>query len=157
MRDLGFRHAQFIDRIGDSYRWHGENVSAQEVESVVLKHPFVEQAIVYGVKVAASSGKAGMLTMKLTAKVNFNTRARRQFLTYLRTHLPSYAIPRFVRITQSLSTTSTFKFTKNIYQNEGYDPAIVKDALYLYHVKSNNYEKLTTEVHKQILSGSLKL
>ena len=157
MRDLGFRHAQFIDRIGDSFRWHGENVSAQEVESVVLEHAFVDQAIVYGVTVSDNSGKAGMLTMTLAPKVNFNTRDRRHFLTYLRTHLPSYAIPRFIRITKKLSTTSTFKFTKSNYQNDGYDPKVVTDQLYLYHLKSNTYEKLTPDLFDQVESGSLKL
>lgn len=157
MRDLGFRHTQFIDRVGDSFRWHGENVSAQEVENVVLENSFVDQAIVYGAKVPFANGRAGMLTMTLQAKVMFHRANRRHFLAYLRTHLPSYAIPRFIRITPRLDTTSTFKVKKGQYQKEGYNPQSIKDDLYVYNLHSNCYEPLTQTVYQQIEAGEFKL
>jgi len=157
MRDLGFRHTQFIDRVGESYRWHGENISTQEVEKVISERGNIEQVIAYGVDVPHHAGKAGMITMILNSSSRFNATERRLFLFYLRSQLPSYAIPRFIRITGKLDTTSTFKFKKNQYQKEGYNPEIITDKIYLYHAKANTYNVLTTELFKKIQSGDLKL
>lgn len=41
---------QFHDRIGDTFRWKGENVSAGEVRGFISEMPNVADAVVYGVK-----------------------------------------------------------------------------------------------------------
>jgi len=157
MVDLGFRHAQFADRIGDSYRWHGENVSSQEVENVIMEYPLIEQAIVYGVKIPHASGRAGMATIELSDSAPFNASQRKSFAGYLRTHLPSYAVPRLLRVTKQLDTTATFKFKKKNYQQQGYDLAQVKDPLFVYNLQNQTYQALTKSAMTEIDSGALKL
>jgi len=47
-------------RLGDTYRWKGENVSTAEVSEVLGKYPGVADAIVYGIQIPHHDGKAGM-------------------------------------------------------------------------------------------------
>ena len=61
MRDIGCKHAQFVDRLGDTFRWKGENVSTTEVENVLGAFPGVEDAVVYGVEIPGTNGRCGKI------------------------------------------------------------------------------------------------
>ena len=156
MMGLGFRHVQFIDRIGESYRWHGENISTQEVENVLLEHPNVREAVVYGVKIPNNEGRAGMATLELAQINAFTAHERHQFAHFLHTHLPSYAIPRFLRITKKIDTTDTFKYKKKNLQKEGYDLALIQDPIYILNLKHQTFDKLTESDLQAIHSGDLR-
>lgn len=75
----------------------------------------------------------------------------------LKSHLPSYAIPLFLRIAKSLPLTGTFKLKKVDLQKEAYHINVVEDAIYFYNSKASMYELLTESVYNDIVNGKLKL
>jgi fatty-acyl-CoA synthase len=105
----------FLDRLGDTYRWKGENVSTTEVANVVRSCPGVLDAIVYGVAVEDNEGRAGMAAITTTKCFSFDALTQ-----HVEQHLPSYARPLFVRLCDSLDTTGTFKLAKSRFAAEGY-------------------------------------
>jgi fatty-acyl-CoA synthase len=141
----------FIDRIGDTFRWKGENVSTSEVEQRLAEAPGVKEVIAYGVPVPNTEGKAGMVTLIVEGK--FSAKA---FADYADEQLPSYARPVFIRIAKTLETTGTFKYRKVDLVAEGFDPAKVDGPLYVRGGKSG-YQKLTPAVLEAILSGENRL
>jgi fatty-acyl-CoA synthase len=106
----------FVDRLGDTFRWKGENVSTTEVTLVMRQCPGVLDAAVYGVAIPDADGKAGMAALVVERGVfDFAT---------LRTHLkelPAYARPMFVRLCQALPATGTFRLRKTELAQQGYD------------------------------------
>ena len=157
MRDLGFRHTQFIDRVGDSYRWHGENVSSQEVENILMEYPSIEQAVVYGIEIPNHDGRAGMASMQIHQDNQFRPHERRQLAYYLQSQLPSYAIPRFLRITPSLDTTATFKFKKRTLKKQSYHQAETEDPIYIFNQAQQTYDLLTQETESLVDQGLIRL
>jgi fatty-acyl-CoA synthase len=128
----------FVDRLGDTFRWKGENVSTTEVASVVRSCPGVLDAIVYGVPVKGNEGRAGMAAITTTEEFAFASLA-----SHLTQHLPSYARPMFVRVCESLDTTGTFKLAKGRFVTEGYLHA--SDPVW-YHA-TNEFVPLRYEGH----------
>jgi fatty-acyl-CoA synthase len=116
----------FVDRIGDTFRWKGENVSTTQVAEAVCACPGVAGAVVYGVTVPGADGRAGMAA--ITVGPEFSLERLRDTLA---AQLPSYARPMFLRICATLETTGTFKPVKATLMREGYDPALVSDALFV--------------------------
>ena len=117
----------FVDRIGDTYRWKGENVSTAEVADVLTSASSIAEATVVGVRVPGNEGQAGLAAVVLEPGSAFDADA------FWKTaqELPSYAQPRFVRVLSSLATTGTFKIQKNGLRNEGVDPSQVTDPLFV--------------------------
>lgn len=153
VRDQGFRHIAFVDRVGDTFRWKGENVATTEVEGVLNRHPQVDQAVVYGVEVPGCDGRAGMAS--LTWKDGeFDGPGLAQFLAE---HLPAYSVPLFVRLRPEQEVTGTFKFRKVEVKREGFDPAIISEPLYARLNAEQGYEPLTAEVFSSICSGGVRL
>ncbi len=141
----------FVDRIGDTFRWKGENVSTAEVEQRLAEAPGVLEVIAYGVPVPGAEGKAGMVT--LVTEGRFSAAA---FAAYADEQLPPYARPVFVRLAQTLETTGTFKYRKIDLAAEGFDPGKVDGPLYVRGGKAG-YQKLTAAAHADILNGSTRL
>jgi acyl-CoA synthetase (AMP-forming)/AMP-acid ligase II len=153
VRDQGWKHIQFVDRVGDTFRWKGENVATTEVEGVLGEHPDIEEAAVYGVQVPNSDGRAGMAALTLKAK-SFDGASLAQHLTGA---LPAYAVPLFVRLRQSHETTATFKFRKVDLKREGFDPAQATDPLYVLLDRARGYEPLTAAIFAGIARGDVRL
>jgi fatty-acyl-CoA synthase len=147
-------HLYFVDRLGDTYRWKGENVATSEVEEELAKWEPVHEVNVYGVQVPGSEGRAGMAALVMRPGHEFDPDRLRQ---YVEQHLPSYARPRLVRIMPELSTTSTFKVKKSELQNEGYDPRALPEPLYLLHPALDRYVALTDERYDELAAGQLRL
>jgi len=115
VRDQGWSHVAFVDRLGDTFRWKGENVATTEVEAALSEWPAVEQAVVYGVEVPGVEGRAGMAALKLRADLDGKALAG-----HLVKRLPGYAIPLFLRVIDEVEQTSTFKSRKVELRDEGY-------------------------------------
>lgn len=139
----------FVDRIGDTYRWKGENVSTAEVAEVVGRAPGVRTATVTGVHVPGSEGQAGLAALECDGKFDADAfwKAAQE--------LPSYAQPRFVRLIEQLSTTGTFKIQKSELRLQGVDPARVPDPLFVR--TEEGYAPLTPERWAEISEGRLRL
>ena len=147
-------HIQFGDRIGDTFRWQGENVATTEVESVIMKWPEIEDAVVYGVTVPGRDGRCGMLylTQKAAGQIDLDGLA-----AHMRENLPPYAVPRFIRIGQKVDVTGTFKFQKSKLKNAAYHVDEVDDELFLLARDAETVEALTADVQSKIDGGDIRL
>jgi fatty-acyl-CoA synthase len=140
----------FIDRIGDTFRWKGENVSTQEVAELLSSYPGVEMVNVYGVEVPGADGRAGMAALLLAEGSRFDGAA---FFRHVGEVLPRYAAPIFVRLLAFQEVTGTFKIRKVELVREGFDPNAIADPLYLRDEKAHAYVPLTPELYAAIASG----
>jgi fatty-acyl-CoA synthase len=154
--DLMRRDAQgffyFVDRVGDTFRWKGENVSTTEVAAAISGCPGVAEVAVFGTTVPNADGRAGMAA--LVVGEGFDLAQLRRTLSSV---LPSYARPVFLRIVSQLEITGTFKLRTQELVRQGYDPAQVGDALYLDDASRGEYVRLDAALHQRIASGQLRL
>ncbi len=142
----------FVDRVGDTFRWKGENVSTSEVRDAITVFPGVLDVTVYGVPVPGSEGRAGMAI--LVTGPSFDLEA---FGSYLSQRLPSYARPLFLRLAAEIAVTSTFKHKKADLVREGFDPNKVTDTLYFRDPETQHYRLLNEEAFNRIAMGAVKL
>ena len=139
---LGKTHYQFVDRIGDTFRWKSENVSTNEVGEILNGFKDVNMSNVYGVQIPGCEGRAGMAAFSLDDAESFDWQA---FSDYVENSLPKYARPLFIRIIQEMDTTGTFKLKKNDLRNESFDITKVADPIYCLKPNSSNYVALDNE------------
>jgi len=142
----------FVDRIGDTFRWKGENVSTTEVAEVIAHYPGVDEVNVYGAKVDRLDGRAGMAA--ITPGADFDIVGLPAFLAR---ELPAYARPIFVRIQPAIETTGTFKYRKVDLVNDGFDPSKVEHPLYFLAPDEDQYVRITPELYARIQAGAFKL
>src|SRR5690242_10157946 len=142
----------FVDRVGDTFRWKGENVSTTEVAAVIAGCPGVAEAAVYGVSVPGAEGRAGMAA--LVVERDFELAGLRRALSE---RLPGYARPLFIRIVSAIELTGTFKLRKQELALEGYDPARVRDAIYVDDPEAGAYVALDAKLHGRLLAGTLRI
>jgi fatty-acyl-CoA synthase len=142
----------FIDRIGDTFRWKGENVSTSEVAAAIGAFPGVKEANVYGVGVPGTEGAAGMAATICDG--NLDLAALRE---HLAAWLPPYARPLFLRVADRLEATATFKHTKANLQREGFDPAATSDAIYFDDPAKKAFVRLDAALFARITAGKVRL
>jgi len=150
VRDIGFRHAQFVDRLGDTFRWKGENVSTTEVENMVCEYDKITEAVVYGVEIPNTNGRAGMAAITLTDGAELNTQDLAQMFATFKKCLPAYAVPVFLRIQKQVETTGTFKYQKSKLKEQAFDPAKTSERLLVLLPNSSTYTDITQEVFDNI-------
>ncbi len=155
MRDIGFRHAQFVDRLGDTFRWKGENVSTTEVEQILDGFDGIQESVVYGVEIPNTNGRAGMAQVRLNCNhAEFDFQG---LCAYLKRELPHYAIPVFLRINeQAMETTGTFKHQKNKLKEQKYDLGQQDNAVYVLLPKGDCYQQLDQETQQGIDNGEYR-
>jgi fatty-acyl-CoA synthase len=141
----------FVDRIGDTFRWKGENVSTGEVEDVIAACPGVAGTVVYGVAVPGTEGRAGMAA--IVPGDGFDLARLRRHLTE---RLPDYARPVFLRLRDGIALTGTFKPQKQALAAEGYDPAAIADDLYVDDRAPGAYVKLDLALYARIQAGKVR-
>jgi fatty-acyl-CoA synthase len=141
----------FVDRIGDTFRWKGENVATLEVASALCACPGVVEAVVYGVAAPRAEGRAGMALLGVEGGLDLTEVAR-----HMRA-LPHYARPVFLRVRRKLETTATFKHKKHDLASEGFDPSRVADPLYVFDRAQQAYLALDRDRFARIESGALRL
>ena len=142
----------FVDRIGDTFRWKGENVSTGEVASILETCKGVTEVTVYGVSVPYTEGRAGMAALVVNG--DFDLSGLRQEAA---ARLPAYARPLFLRIVPALDLTGTFKLTKQELVSRGYDPDRVRDPLFFDNAREGRYEKLDAPLYQRIIHGLERL
>uniref|UniRef100_A0A8C7WQ26 long-chain-fatty-acid--CoA ligase n=1 Tax=Oryzias sinensis TaxID=183150 RepID=A0A8C7WQ26_9TELE len=154
---LKIDHDNFIyfqDRVGDTFRWKGENVATTEVSDILTLSGCLQEANVYGVQVPGHEGRIGMAAATLKKDVKFDGRRMYQHVV---SYLPSYARPRFIRIQDAMEVTGTFKQMKVKLMEQGFNPGSIQDPLYILDDRAESYMLLTAEIYKSIMSGSIKL
>ncbi|XP_006920438.1 very long-chain acyl-CoA synthetase isoform X2 [Pteropus alecto] len=144
----------FHDRVGDTFRWKGENVATTEVADVVGLVDFVQEVNVYGVTVPGHEGRIGMASIKMKEDHEFNGN---KLFKHVVDYLPTYARPRFLRIQDTIEITGTFKHRKVTLKEEGFNPSVINDALYFLDDKAEMYVPMTEDIYNAINSGTLKL
>jgi fatty-acyl-CoA synthase len=142
----------FVDRVGDTFRWKGENVSTSEVAEALNRFPGVQDANVYGVTVVGCDGRAGMAAVACAQPCDLA-----ELHEHLRTSLPEYARPLFLRLQTQIDMTSTFKQKKTDLVREGFNPTATSDPIFFNHPKSKNFEKLDAALYRRIESGEIRL
>ena len=145
----GFFH--FVDRVGDTFRWKGENVATSEVNEAIRECGGVVDATTYGVEIPGYDGRAGIAAIVVDGNFDFKCLA-----DHLVRRLPTYAHPLFLRISASLDSTETFKQKKQVLMREGFDPAAINEPLHYREPKSGAYLPLDAQVHANIASGAIR-
>jgi citronellyl-CoA synthetase len=150
----GYKHIQFVDRLGDTFRWKGENVSTSEVEKVISAFPLALGSTVYGVTIPGTDGRAGMAAIIPASTVDdFDIQGLSNFLL---ASLPSYATPKFIRLTNEFETTGTHKIKKTVLRDAGFDIFKIPDPIFVLLPDKKQYEPLTESVYQEILDGKHK-
>ena len=150
MMNQGLKHASFVDRLGDTFRWKGENVATTEVEAAVGTQPGVDQAVVYGVPVTGADGKAGMAAIRLHDGAEFDGQA---MADALRKSLPAYAVPAFIRLSAELEHTSTFKSRKTELREQAFDTSTFDEPVFVL-TKKNGYVPLYEGAERDLVDGT---
>ncbi|MFQ3322830.1 MAG: citronellyl-CoA synthetase [Pseudomonadales bacterium] len=149
---MGLPHYQFVDRVGDTFRWRAENVSTNEVGEILNAFEQVEMSNVYGVEVPAAEGNAGMAALTLNAGAQFDVKA---FSAFVEKELPAHARPVFIRLQQQAETTVTFKLVKGALRKEAYHLAQVIDPIYMLKPRTSVYQLLDKATYQQVLDGTI--
>ena len=150
VRDIGFRHAQFVDRLGDTFRWKGENVSTTEVENMVCEYHKIAEAVVYGVEIPNTNGRAGMAAITLVDGEELNEADLSAMVNVFKKCLPSYAIPVFLRVQAKVETTGTFKYQKNKLKEDAFNPAKTSERLLVLLPGATAYCDVNAEIFNNI-------
>jgi fatty-acyl-CoA synthase len=142
----------FVDRIGDTFRWKGENIATTEVAEILLAHRGISEAVVYGVIVPTAEGRAGMAAIVVDPGFDLTCLGH-----HLTEHLPDYARPLFLRIRRELETTTTFKPVRQQLSREGYDPSGIADPVYFYDRRREAFVELDNAVYESIRTGAMRV
>jgi len=142
----------FMDRIGDTFRWKGENVSAGEVAAALVAFPGVIDATVYGVPVPGTEGAAGMAALAVTGALDLA-----ELRLHLARRLPAYARPLFLRMQAGIAVTTTFKHQKADLTRQGFNPTTTADAIYFDDPSRQAYTRLDAALFQRIQNDTIRL
>jgi crotonobetaine/carnitine-CoA ligase len=107
----------YVDRIKDRIRRRGENVSAYELEQVILMLPEVAEVAVIGVKAGdAGSEQEVMACVVRKESATLNAEA---VLEHCVANAPRFSIPRFIKFVDKLPKTVTNRVQKELLRNAG--------------------------------------
>ena len=149
----GFKHIAFADRLGDTFRWKGENVATTEVEAVANEYPGVEHSIAYGVEIPGTDGRAGMAALTLKDINDFDTAA---FSRHLHEKLPAYAVPIFIRIREQEEITGTFKYRKVELKEEHYDLNQFDEPIFFMSHQQKQFVPLDSKILDSIRQQEIR-
>ncbi|HET9891351.1 MAG TPA: long-chain-acyl-CoA synthetase FadD6 [Mycobacterium sp.] len=149
MSPQGMGHAAFVDRLGDTFRWKGENVATTQVEAALASDDAVEDCTVFGVEIPRTGGRAGMAAVKLRDGAEFDGKSLARAVY---DQLPGYALPLFVRVVESIEQTTTFKSRKVELREQAYG-SDVKDPLYVLAGREDGYVPYYDDYPEEVASG----
>ncbi len=142
----------FVDRVGDTFRWKGENVSTSEVAEAINTFPGIQDANVYGVTVVGRDGRAGMAAIVCDGQCDLGA-----LHAHLAANLPDYARPMFLRVQTQIDVTATFKQKKVDLVRQGFNPAATSDAIYFNDPVMGAFVPLDMGLYRRIESGEVRL
>lgn len=148
---LGYPHYQFVDRVGDTFRWKSENVSTNEVEEMLNGFAQIQFSNVYGVAVPNADGRAGMAALVLAPEIA--ALDLDAFSCFVAEQLPAYARPVFLRVRPDLNVTGTFKMLKGDLRKDGYDLTRITEPLYVLKPGADAYAPLEADFLERIRAG----
>jgi citronellyl-CoA synthetase len=154
VRDQGCNHVIFVDRVGDTFRWKGHNMSTTEVENIFSSFNQVFLSTVYGIQIPGTDGRAPMAAF--VADVDAEKFDFKGLAEYLMNNLPSYGVPIFLRLKTKLATTSTHKLQKSVLKKEGINLELIDDTLFIRLPYESNYVPFTKEIYKDIQTEKIK-
>lgn len=143
--ELGYFH--FVDRIGDTYRFKGENISTSEIESVLSRAPGVIQVAVYGLQLPQIDGRVGCTALVVDTRL-FSIET---LLLHAQRNLSTVQLPRFIRLLDDIVSTSTFKHKKADLVSAG-----LSDLQFIYDTQTRSYRRITQADLTQVLSGHFR-
>lgn len=148
---LGLPHYDFVDRVGDTFRWKGENVSTNEIGELLSEHQDVVLANVYGVEIPGTNGRAGMAALTLKEGHTLDIAS---FSKLVKEKIPVYAQPLFLRIHPNMETTGTHKLKKGELREEAFHLAKKgADAIYVLKPSAKEYCLLDEDFYQVIMNG----
>ena len=148
---LGYPHYQFVDRVGDTFRWKSENVSTNEVGEIINGFEQVKFCNVYGVEVPGTDGRAGMAAITLAdSSQSLDLKA---LAAYMAEQMPAYAVPVFIRVQPEIDVTGTFKMVKGDLREQGYNITSFEDPVYAMLPGSDAYQPLDEEMLAKVRNG----
>ncbi len=154
---FGQRHMQFVDRLGDTFRWRGENCSTNEIAEVLQQQHQLAQANVYGVQIPGTEGRAGMAAINLASGHTASSFDWPGFTAHVRRDLASYAQPVFIRVQDAANTTSTFKLLKGALKEQAYHPdKTAGDPVYVLLPKGECYVPMDAAIYAAIMNGETR-
>jgi len=145
----------FVDRIGDTFRWRGENVATSEVSEMLGRHAAISEANVYGVEVPRHDGRAGCAALTLSKPLTDDL--LNDLAQHATKNLPKYAIPIFLRVTQDQMVTGNNKQQKHIFRSQGVDLSRIPTEDQMYYFTGNSYAKFTEKEWNRLQGGQMKL
>ncbi|HXY66134.1 MAG TPA: long-chain-acyl-CoA synthetase FadD6 [Mycobacterium sp.] len=149
MSPQGMGHAAFVDRLGDTFRWKGENVATTQVERALAADKSIEECAVFGVEIPRTGGRAGMAAVKLREGAEFDGKALAHTVY---DQLPAYALPLFLRVVDSMEHTTTFKSRKVDLREQAYGPDI-EDPLYVLAGRDEGYVPFYDAYPDEVAAG----
>jgi fatty-acyl-CoA synthase len=152
MRKDAAGYFYFVDRVGDTFRWKGENVATSEVSEALTAFPGIKDANVYGVRVPGRDGKAGMAALVAVPDLDLAALHR-----HLAARLPEYARPVFLRMMPEIDVTATFKQKKIDLARAGFDPATIDDPIYVNDPQQQTFVRLGRPLFDRIVAGEVRL
>jgi len=147
---FGFKHFQFVDRVGDTFRWKGENCSTNEVGEIINGHVDIDICNVYGVEVPGTDGRAGMAALLLKEGATFDPAS---VSILVEKDLAPYSRPVFIRILPEQQLTGTFKLQKGDLREAAYHPDKCADDIYVWKPGAMAYEKMDTAFYDKVMAA----
>lgn len=144
----------FTDRLGDTYRWKGENISTLEVESILNSYQAINMSAVYGVLIPNTEGKGGMAAIKLNPLIRFDIDELSNFVIDV---LPAYSRPVFIRIHDKFELAGPYKIKKTDFRSEAYDISRFTDQIFLWDVSAKKHVEFDELLYNKIKTGQLKI
>jgi fatty-acyl-CoA synthase len=144
----------FVDRIGDTFRWKGENVATSEVSETMTAFPGISECTAYGVRIDGMDGKAGMAALVSPDAAGIDLKALK---AHIDRNLPDYARPVFLRFRDTLEVTGTFKQRKIDLVAQGFDPDATQDPIFFDDPRSGGFVRLDADRARELKSGGVRL
>jgi fatty-acyl-CoA synthase len=144
-----FGYFYFVDRLGDAFRWKGENISALQVERVLSAALGFPGVRVFGVAVPGYPGRAGCAEVVCEGPFDALAMARAALA------LPTHARPCFVHPVPALEQTSSFKIKQRAFELSQVASGEGSESLWVR--QNDSYVVLTRKLWDDLCRGQARL